>query len=100
MRRAAGGSGGSAALLNRHAEPSRSCPAPAPASRPFDLEQLLAVCGRPGVSEFALAAGVDRITVHRWRRQGMTSLQADRAAAAVGYHPAEVWGRQWWASAS
>ena len=34
---------------------------------------------------------INRRTVHRWRRDGLSERQADRLATSIGYHPAEVW---------
>lgn len=51
-----------------------------------------------GVDDFAEAVGCSRRAVHRWRHAGLTWDAADRAAVAVGLHPANVWGREWWAS--
>lgn len=43
------------------------------------------------------AVGVDRRTVKRWRHQGLMVTQADRAAVALGLHPASLWPVEWWA---
>lgn len=46
--------------------------------------------------EVAGRLGVDRATVDRAKRTGLSELQADRWACAVGEHPAFVWGDDWW----
>lgn len=43
------------------------------------------------VPELASMCGVDKRTWARWRVSGVGYWQADRAACAAGYHPAEVW---------
>lgn len=35
---------------------------------------------------------VDRSSVARWKRNGMTIYWADRWAVSLGYHPYEIWG--------
>lgn len=47
----------------------------------------------PRIAELA---GVSRRTVVRWRHIGIPLELADRAACALGLHPANVWGDQWW----
>lgn len=35
---------------------------------------------------------------HRWKTGARVSVAvADRIAVALGYHPAELWGDDWWA---
>lgn len=58
--------------------------------------------GPQGPGEFsstalAEACGVTRRTVSRWRHRGLTWDKADKAACALGLHPASVWGGDWWA---
>lgn len=36
-----------------------------------------------------------RQRIGRWRRLGLTTVEADRLAVAFGYHPANLWP-QWW----
>lgn len=40
--------------------------------------------------------GVTRSSWTRWRASGIPWYWADRAAAAYGLHPCEVWGEAWW----
>ena len=35
--------------------------------------------------------------VYRFIRDGLTWTMADRLAIRLGYHPAEIWGHEWWA---
>ena len=44
----------------------------------------------------AATFGVHKTTARRWLEAGLTLLEADRAAIAVGTHPAVVWGSLWW----
>ena len=39
----------------------------------------------------ALALNVCRGTVQRWRREGLSAIQADRVAIHLGLHPLEIW---------
>lgn len=43
----------------------------------------------------AYTVGVTRHTVTLWKKRRLSIFQADAAAAAVGLHPAEVWGDAW-----
>ena len=53
-----------------------------------DLEQLL---GAPGPTAVAMRLQVTRDHVHRWRRVGLTVLEADELAGRAGHHPTEAW---------
>ena len=57
----------------------------------FRIEPLAVLTNTRSASELATVAGVSRRTVVRWRSQGLSSQQADRAATAAGYHPLNVW---------
>lgn len=39
----------------------------------------------------ARAVGVTVRAVERWKSGGLSALQADRAAIAIGIHPANLW---------
>lgn len=57
--------------------------------------------GDLGQRELAELVGVTRRTVNRWAAEGVPLCSADKAAARLGYHPAEVWGRMfYWAAAA
>ncbi len=43
--------------------------------------------------------GVSRRTVHRWIIHGIPADQADRAAIAIGAHPAYLWPEHWYSLA-
>ena len=47
-------------------------------------------------SELARQIGVGLRAVTRWCLKGVPEPSADRAACALGYHPAELWGDAWW----
>ncbi len=50
-------------------------------------------------AKIAAATGVDRMTAHRWIvAGGLSELQADRCAIALGLHPGEIWP-EWWEAA-
>jgi plasmid maintenance system antidote protein VapI len=51
------------------------------------------VLARRGLTVTAAAAlfGVDRAQVNRWRRVGLSDVQADRVAVALGLTPGELW---------
>lgn len=44
----------------------------------------------------AEAIGVTRRSVQRWKHDGLSVLDADRVAAALDTHPAELWGGSVW----
>ena len=47
------------------------------------------------IDTIAITIGVSRRTIHRWINQGIPTEQADRAAIALGTHPAYLWPEQW-----
>jgi hypothetical protein len=47
------------------------------------------------IDVLARMLGTTARTVHRWKSEGLTPRQADRAAVAAGTHPLLVWGLQW-----
>lgn len=57
----------------------------------FDLQPLAALLGATCDSEIAHATDTCRRTVQRWKHDGMSADQADRAAIRAGYHPANIW---------
>lgn len=59
--------------------------------RPFPLEPLLEVLGRPPIAAVARQCKVHRRQVYRWRDEGLSLSQADHAAIAAGLHPTSVW---------
>lgn len=44
-----------------------------------------------GKPTLANTIGVATNYISRWRRDGLDTLQADRVAIALGYHPANLW---------
>lgn len=44
----------------------------------------------------AEALGVAPRQLDRWKRDGVTWVQADELAVRIGQHPGTVWGRDWW----
>jgi lambda repressor-like predicted transcriptional regulator len=68
--------------------------------RRFPMDPLLAACGVRFVAgplasdswaSVAEMLRVPRSTALKWADRGMTSEQADRAACAAGFHPADIW---------
>jgi len=57
----------------------------------FPLTPLVAAAGSDSIADLARAVGVTTRTVSRWRASGLTVHAADRAAIAIGTHPAMVW---------
>lgn len=57
----------------------------------WPLAPLLVAAGHPPVAHLAQQIGVATRTVWRWHHRGLTDTQADRAAIALGLHPANVW---------
>jgi lambda repressor-like predicted transcriptional regulator len=57
----------------------------------WPLGPLLDVAGHPPARILAAQVGVSPRTVWRWHHLGLSDLQADRAAVALGWHPANIW---------
>ncbi len=43
------------------------------------------------IGRVAARLDISRATVNRWQRDGLTHLQADRAACLLDMHPAAIW---------
>lgn len=87
---------------------------PRPAQVRLPVEPLFAVSGarhvigadRHGVArvpspvtELARRVGREPRQVHRWISEGGVPFSsADEAAVACGFHPANVWGDDWWSA--
>jgi lambda repressor-like predicted transcriptional regulator len=83
-----------------------------PADR-YPLEPLAQAAGvtlgqigshQPGDHPTGMAALAERLdvsttTLKRARRHGLTDIQADTWACALGLNPSAIWGDQWWSSA-
>lgn len=67
----------------------------------FPVEPLLALHPEDSLVGAARAIGrgqgITEANIHRVLREGLTWMEADRWAVALGHHPTEVWGRAWWA---
>lgn len=57
----------------------------------FDLHPLADAIGAESDRDIAQATNTCRRTVQRWKHDGMSVDQADRAAVRAGYHPANIW---------
>ena len=57
----------------------------------WPLQPLLDATAHTPVSTLAVRVGVSARTVWRWHHTGLTDHQADRAAIALGFHPANIW---------
>ncbi len=66
-----------------------------PASPRLPFAPLAAEARATTIETLAYQLGVSRRTVHRWIIQGIPADQADRAAIAIGTHPACLWPDQW-----
>ncbi len=47
--------------------------------------------GCRSMSDLAREVGVSLRTLHRWKRDGVPRLAADRVAVSLGFHPASIW---------
>lgn len=66
---------------------------------PSDAEGLARRGVQGDCAKIAAVVGIDRGTAHRWiTAGGLSELQADRCAIALGLHPGEIWP-DWWAAA-
>lgn len=65
--------------------------------RPYDVASLARMLGvRPADSTaLAVAVGIGRRWVRRYRDIGLTEAQADRWATRCGFHPGDIWAH-WW----
>lgn len=63
---------------------------------PFDLAPLLELAAVDNLTTLGRIVGVTDRQVRRWQSDGMPASVADRAATALGRHPATVWP-DWWA---
>ena len=57
----------------------------------FPIARLEARLGDAHAADVAAVLRVSARTVFRYRKHGLNDRQADRAAIAAGYHPAEIW---------
>ena len=55
---------------------------------------------RGGLAELARRTGEHPRQVQRWKHRGIPLERADSMAIALGLHPAEVWGDEWWEAAA
>lgn len=62
-----------------------------PASIRYPFEPLATQARDATIETLAARIGVSRRTVHRWAIRGIPAEQADRAAIAIGSHPAYLW---------
>lgn len=68
------------------------------------VEPLVRAAGCRDDLDFARRLGYATLTEmnyavgwYRMKREGLSELHADQYACAVGLHPADVWGDDWWA---
>lgn len=64
-------------------------------AHPFPFAPLREAAGIATLAGLARCISVDDAQLHRWRRDGLTVMHADRAAVALGLHPSEIWPT-WW----
>ncbi len=65
------------------------------ASIRYPFEPLATQARDTTIETLAGRIGVSRRTVHRWAVHGIPAEQADRAAIAIGSHPACLWPEHW-----
>ena len=61
----------------------------------FQFADLVALVEARSARELAEILDISPRTVHRYRKGGLSAIQADRIAVSAGFHPAEVWP-DWW----
>lgn len=66
-----------------------------PASIRYPFEPLATQARDATIETLAGRIGVSRRTLHRWAIHGIPAEQADRAAIAIGSHPACIWPKHW-----
>ena len=70
-----------------------------PASLRLPFRPLAVEAQASTIDTLAQQIGVSRRTVHRWISDGIPADQADRAAIAIGTHPACLWPDHWYSLA-
>lgn len=70
-----------------------------PASTRLPFRPLAVEAQAATIETLAQQIGVSRRTVHRWIIHGIPADQADRAAIAIGTHPACLWPDHWYSLA-
>lgn len=63
----------------------------APIDRLYPPASVGAASQRPDYVPITRLLGVEHNTLNRWRRNGLTTMKADKIATALGFHPAELW---------
>lgn len=85
--------------LDKAVTPSRRR-GPLPLAR-LSIDPLLELAAQgmvePNAHKLAVVLGCASGDIWRWLAGGVTWTAADRLAVRLGYHPAEVWGADWWA---
>ncbi len=66
-----------------------------PESIRYPFEPLATQARAATIEALAARIGVSRRSVHRWAIHGIPAEQADRAAIAIGSHPACIWPEHW-----
>ncbi len=66
-----------------------------PTSTRLPFEPIASQTRGETIDIVAATIGVSRRTIHRWINHGIPAEQADRAAIALGTHPAYLWPEQW-----
>jgi hypothetical protein len=66
-----------------------------PPSLRYPFEPLASEARTSTIGILAQRIGVSRRTLHRWAKNGVPVEQADRAAIALGSHPAYLWPDDW-----
>jgi hypothetical protein len=58
-------------------------------------DALCALAGYDSARQLATELGIGHVQVCRSLQRGLSDIEADRYAVALGYHPAAVWGHEW-----
>jgi hypothetical protein len=82
----------------RHGSPFTGGTHADPTPRRWPLQPLLAISGRDR-HEAAEIFNVGRDVVSIALEEGMRDYTADRWCCRLGYHPASIYGDEWWATA-
>ena len=66
----------------------------------YDVRSLYQAAGASNGIRLAAQIGVSYRTLMRWAHTGVPEYSADRAAIALGLHPASIWPAHWWEAAA
>ena len=65
-----------------------------PTPKRLPWEDVAPLLRNTNISELSRMTGAHRRSIQRWKREGVSISGADIVASALGCHPVEIWGEQ------